>query len=111
MYYKVHEALGEKIICPDLLVYLRADTDVLMARIALRDRPYERQMERSYIDELNLAYDAFYIEEKSHPSPVLTIDTNSLDFVNRVEDLQKVDLRIRQALQLAPYQPQLPLVD
>jgi len=42
---------------------------------------------------------------------VLTIDTNSLDFVNRVEDLQKVDLRIRQALQLAPYQPQLPLVD
>ncbi|HQN04969.1 MAG TPA: deoxynucleoside kinase [Anaerolineaceae bacterium] len=111
MYYKVHEALGEKIICPDLLVYLRADTDVLMARIAQRDRPYERQMERSYIDELNLAYDAFYIEEKSHPSPVLTIDTNSLDFVNRVEDLQKVDLRIRQALQLAPYQPQLPLVD
>ena len=111
MYYKVHEALGEKIICPDLLVYLRADTDVLMGRIALRDRSYERQMERSYIDELNQAYDAFYIEEKDHPSPVLTIDTNTLDFVNRADDLQKVDLRIRQALQLAPYQPELPLVD
>jgi deoxyguanosine kinase len=109
MYYRVHEALGEKIQRPDLLVYLRADTDVLMARIALRDRPYERQMQRDYIDQLNVAYDAFFLEEKVHPSPVLVIDTNHLDFVNRPEDLRKVDHRIRQALQLPPFQPELPL--
>src|SRR5512141_1703406 len=42
MYYKVHEALGEKIPKPDLIVYLRAATPVLMQRIALRDRSYER---------------------------------------------------------------------
>ena len=40
MYYKVHEALAEKIPPPDLIVYLRAGTDVLMQRIAMRDRPY-----------------------------------------------------------------------
>ena len=51
MYYKVHEALAEKIPPPDLVVYLRADTDELMRRIALRDRPYERNMEFEYIDE------------------------------------------------------------
>ena len=62
MYYRVHEALAEKIPMPDLLVYLRATTDTLMQRIALRDRPYERQMERAYIDQLNQAYDAFYLE-------------------------------------------------
>ena len=38
MYYKVHEALAEKIQKPDLLVYLQAATDTLMQRIAFRDR-------------------------------------------------------------------------
>ena len=56
MYKRVHQALAEKISMPDLLVYLRADTDVLMQRIALRDRSYERNIERSYIEELNQAY-------------------------------------------------------
>src|SRR6185436_3797589 len=45
MYDRVHEALGEKIPKPDLIVFLRAETDALMQRITLRDRPYERQME------------------------------------------------------------------
>jgi len=57
MYRKVHEALGEKIPKPDLLVYLQAHTDTLMSRIAFRDRSYERQMERAYIHELNNAYE------------------------------------------------------
>src|SRR3989304_10269753 len=49
MYYRVHEALAEKIPPPDLIVYLRASPDVLMQRIASRDRSYERNMEREYI--------------------------------------------------------------
>src|SRR5512147_2911397 len=53
MYYRVHEALAEKIKHPDLIVYLRADTQMLMQRIAQRDRPYERNMERDYIHKLN----------------------------------------------------------
>ena len=53
MYNKVHEALGEKIPNPDLIVYLQASTDVLMQRIAFRDRPYERDIERVYIEKLN----------------------------------------------------------
>ena len=65
MYYRVHEALAEKIPLPDLIVYLRAATDTLMQRIALRDRPYERQMERGYIDELNQAYDDFSSSAKA----------------------------------------------
>jgi len=106
MYYKVHEALGEKIPVPDLVVYLRADTDMLMQRIAHRDRPYERAMERAYIDELNHAYDDFFTN--SHLN-VLTIDTNDLNIVSRPEDLAYVENRIRQTLRLAPYQESLPL--
>ena len=71
MYYKVHEALGEKIPKPDLIVYLRADTEALMQRIASRDRPYERNMERDYIDLLNRAYEEFFSKAYDGP-PVLT---------------------------------------
>jgi deoxyguanosine kinase len=59
MYNRVHEALAEKIVLPDLIVYLRADTGVLMQRIAQRDRPYERNIEYAYIEELNQALRGF----------------------------------------------------
>jgi deoxyguanosine kinase len=108
MYYKVHEALAEKIEKPDLLVYLQATTDTLMQRIALRDRPYERQMERSYINELNIAYEEFFSKPFDH-TPVLTIDTNNLNIVQNPEHLKLVEERIRQRLSLPPYQQSLPL--
>lgn len=109
MYHRVHEALAEKIVPPDLIVYLRADTDVLMQRIALRDRPYERNMERAYIKELGDSYDAFFTDHKSRRSPVLVIDTNELDFVRSSEDLGLVEHRIRQTLKMPPFQAELPL--
>jgi len=106
MYKRVHEALAEKIPMPDLLVYLRADTDVLMQRIALRDRTYERNMERGYIEKLNRAYENFF-SQPYDGTPVLTIDTNPLDFVHSPEHLSIIENRIRETLNLPPYQPAL----
>jgi len=108
MYYKVHEALGEKIPQPDLVVYLRADTEVLMQRIAHRDRPYERSMERAYIDQLNQAYESFFTASHLKMN-VLAIDTNNLNYVSRQEDLAFVENRIRQSLKLPPFQESLPM--
>jgi deoxyguanosine kinase len=107
MYYRVHEALAEKITKPDLIVYLRASTDVLMQRIAQRDRPYERQMDVRYIDTLNQAYDAHFSRPPSHN--VLVINTNDLDYVRHAKDLVFVENRIRQALKMAPFQESLPI--
>lgn len=113
MYHRVHEALAEKIPLPDLIVYLRADTDVLMQRIALRDRPYERNMERDYIDQLNRAYEDFFVDARANEghrrSPVLAVDTNQIDFVRRPADLKSMEQRIRQALRLSPFQEELPI--
>lgn len=106
MYHKVHEALGEKIPKPDLVVYLQAATDTLMSRIALRDRPYERQMERAYIDELNAAYEDFFSKPYDH-TPVLKMDTNDLNIVQNAEHIKLIENRIREALGLSPYQPVL----
>ena len=79
-----------------------------MQRIALRDRPYERQMERSYIHELNLAYDEFFSKPFDH-TPVLTIDSNDLNIIQNTEHLKQVEERIRQSLSLPPFQQALPL--
>jgi deoxyguanosine kinase len=115
MYYRVHDALAEKIPLPNLIVYLRADTDVLMQRIASRDRPYERNMERDYIDQLNHAYDSFFIENQARNVAgnvtVLSLDTNELDYIRRVDDLKWVENRIRQGLKQVPFQASLPLMD
>jgi deoxyguanosine kinase len=115
MYYRVHDALAEKIPMPNLIVYLRAETAVLMQRIASRDRPYERNMELEYIDQLNHAYDSFFIENQARNVTsnvaVLTLDTNELDYVRRVEDLKWVENRIRQTLKQVPFQASLPLMD
>jgi len=107
MYYRVHEALGEKITRPDLILYLRASTEVLMQRIARRDRPYERQMEWGYIDTLNREYDRFFVTSGDAKTPVLTIETDTLDYVQNPADLAAVENRIRQALSLPPFQPDL----
>jgi deoxyguanosine kinase len=115
MYYRVHDALAEKIPLPNLIVYLRADTEVLMQRIASRDRPYERNMEWNYIDQLNQAYDSFFIENQARNVTgnvtVLTLDTNELDYIRRVEDLKWVENRIRQTLKQVPFQASFTLVE
>ena len=113
MYYRVHEALAEKIPLPDLILYLRASTDTAMQRIALRDRSYERNMERGYIDEVNQAYELFFMGARNslgeQSVPVLAIDTNNLDYVRHPESLKLVENRIRQALKLSPFQAELPI--
>jgi len=108
VYHRVHEALAEKIPQPDLVVFLRASTDTLMERIAHRDRPYERDMERAYIDELNQAYEAFFADSKWQ-GRLLPIETDNLNIVARPEDLDYVIDRIRQTLHISPYQEALPL--
>jgi deoxyguanosine kinase len=111
MYHRVHDALAEKIPLPDLVVYLRADTEVLMQRIALRDRSYERSMEQDYIHQLNQAYEDFFVAQRQSDRgvPVLTIETNELDYVRRPADLKWIAERIHQALKLTPFQPELPI--
>jgi deoxyguanosine kinase len=108
MYYTVQEALAEKITPPNLVVYLRASTDTLMRRITQRDRPYERTMESQYIDLLNRSYDDYYLGA-SHTSPVLVIQTDEMDFVSHNSDFDVIKARIVEALQEAPFQPQLPI--
>jgi deoxyguanosine kinase len=106
VYEKLHSALAEKIPAPDLLIYLRADLDTLMNRIAMRDRSYERGMDRTYIDNLRLAYEGFFTAYTA--SSVLVIDTNHLNIVADPDAYAAVCARIRSALGAGTFQPALP---
>jgi len=106
MYGRVHEALAEKIKHPDLLVFLQAKTQTLMERIEMRDRPYERDMDSGYIAELGQTYADFFSKPYNN-TPVLTIDTDELDFVREPKDLEFIKKRIEETLKKAPLQPEL----
>ena len=108
MYDRVHEALGEKIPRPDLIVYLQARTDVLIQRIALRDRSYERHMEREYLEQLNRGYEGFF-SSSSDLGPILRIDTDELNIVQSPAHVKLIENRIRESLGMSPFQPALPL--
>jgi deoxyadenosine/deoxycytidine kinase len=102
VYDTLHAVLAEKIPRADLVVYLRADQDVLMERIEMRDRTYERAMSRQYIADLMKAYDRFFGSYTE--SPVLVLDTNTLNIVRSEEDLASALERIRSALGTGTYQ-------
>jgi len=105
MYERVQDTLADRIPAPDLIVYLRASVDVLMERIELRDRAYERGMDREYIGALAKVYDDYFGNARA--AQVLALDTNALDYVQRAEDLDKVVTLIRAKLREGAYQETL----
>ncbi len=81
---------------PDLLLYLRAPVPVLMERIQSRGRAMENSITADYLSLL----DSFY-EEWMHGfdlCPVLTIQTDDLDFVHKPRHLDIVVERIQDRL-------------
>jgi deoxyadenosine/deoxycytidine kinase/NTP pyrophosphatase (non-canonical NTP hydrolase) len=107
MYERVHAILGQQIPTPGLVIYLNASTDTLLARIAYRDRSYERRMERAYLDDLRRAYERFFAAYTD--APVLTLDTDGIDIVRDAAARAEVIARVKTALKLDGYQ--LPLAD
>jgi len=109
MYQRLYAVLSERVASPDLVVYLRADLDALMARIAMRDRPYEREMDRAYIDSVRKAYEEYFTDYVN--APLLPIDTNNLNYVHDPSALAFVEGQIRTALGIGAYQQALPAME
>ncbi len=107
MYDRLYAALAEKVQPPDLVVYLRAHLDTLMARIAMRDRTYERQMDRDYIAALRTEYERLFSSYTA--TPLLVIESDAMDFVRNPEDLDVIEQRIRATL-AGVRQPPLPRI-
>lgn len=96
LFDQIYDALSKQVPVPDLVVYLRASVDTLMARIYQRDRAMERTMERQYIAALSVAYDALF--DSYQAAPVLTVETDHLDLVRDKESQRGMIDSVWQAL-------------
>lgn len=101
VYYELYQTLTRLLKPPDLVIYLRASTPTLRRRIEGRGREYERNIADSYLQELNRLYDDWAAGFTL--SPVLTVDTDDLDYVQYDEHLEQIWSRIYDRLQGRDY--------
>jgi deoxyadenosine/deoxycytidine kinase len=95
-YYALYQTLATMLQPPHLVVYLRANVPTLRRRIEQRGRGYEQGVSDDYLAQLNDLYDrwtaAFTL------SPILTVDTDNLDYVQHDTHLdqiwQKIEARL-----------------
>ena len=94
LYDTVASLLERNIIRPDIVIYLQADTDVLMKNIEKRGRNMEKNVTWKYIDALNQVYTEYFFRYQD--TPLVIINTNNIDFVENENDLKEVIDYIRQ---------------
>jgi deoxyadenosine/deoxycytidine kinase len=73
---------------PDLVIYLQARLDVLLARIKKRGRDFERKFDADYLAELARTYNDFF--HRYDETPLLVINTSDLDFVDSESDFDEL---------------------
>jgi deoxyguanosine kinase len=104
LYERVFEALQPRVTKPDLVIYLQARIDVLLARIKKRGREFERKFDPDYLDGLCKAYNDFFFHYTD--TPLLVVNTSDIDFVNNPADLEDLLSVIRQTRKgTVHYQP------
>ncbi len=73
---------------PDLVIYLQAPLDVLRERIIRRGIDYEQQIRDDYLLRLSESYTGFFYDYDD--GALLTVNTQSVDLINNVEDFQAI---------------------
>ena len=95
-YRRLYDLVVESLPRPDLLIYLRAQPSVLMARIHRRARNMETGITLEYLTLLDSFYDQWL--NAFDLCPVLTIRSDDLDFVHQPQHLETVVQRIQDKL-------------
>jgi deoxyadenosine/deoxycytidine kinase len=85
LYERIYQTLGPRVMKPDLVIFLQARLDVLLARIKKRGREFERKFDPEYLAELARTYNDFF--HRYDETPLLIINTSDIDFVDNEEDL------------------------
>src|SRR3954470_18373032 len=84
LYERVYEHLGPRVMKPDLVIYLQARQDVLLARFKKRGRDFERKFDQEYLAALSRTYNDFF--HRYDETPLLVINTSDIDFVESEDD-------------------------
>lgn len=88
LYDQLYQALCHHVHAPNLIIYLRAPLDVVLGRIQKRGRTFEKDIEPGYLAKLMQAYDRFFHDFTD--CPVLTVETEDLNFPEREEHISLI---------------------
>ena len=86
LYDQIYDKLDIQVPEPDLVVYLQASVDSLMTRIAERGVPYERMINRAYMEKLADAYARYF--HRYDETPLLIVNASSIDLVRNEADYE-----------------------
>lgn len=101
LYKQVAELLKKNLPKPDLVVFLTASPDVLLARIKKRNITYERNFDAEYLTSVVDAYNHYFFHYNR--TPLLVIKTDQLDFVENSKHLDEIFNQIAEMRQGTRY--------
>ena len=96
LYDTVANLLEKNIIRPDLVIYLQGNTTSLMRKISERGRDMENKITYEYIDALSQVYTEYFFRYQD--TPLVIINTDNIDFVNREHDFEEIINFIRKPI-------------
>jgi deoxyadenosine/deoxycytidine kinase len=88
LYTQIHAAVAPSVPQPDLVIWLQAGIETLMARIHRRGIRMEQGIATDYVVRLVEAYGAYFEHEAS--LPVLAIDAERFNPIARPADLERL---------------------
>lgn len=86
LYDKLYATLAASVPRPDLVVHLTASVETCIGRIRKRGRAFEKTIAPEYLKSLVEAYNYFFYHFRD--CPLLVVETNEIDFVERKGDLE-----------------------
>jgi deoxyadenosine/deoxycytidine kinase len=94
LYDQICQKLDIDAPVPDLVIYLQASVDTLLARIARRGISYERLIDRAYLEKLNEAYARHFYGYDD--APLLIVNASGIDLVHNDLDYERLFQQIEQ---------------
>ena len=88
LYDQIVENLGVEPPVPDLVIYLQASVDAIMSRLARRNAPFDRFVDRQYVEKLTDAYARFF--HAYDEGPLLIVNASQIDPVNNEADYEQL---------------------
>ena len=86
LYDKVFGLLGARLPKPDIVVYMKADPELILKRIRARGYDYEKPITLDYLKTLINAYNQYFLNYTD--SPLLVVDTTELDFIQHNDEYE-----------------------
>lgn len=94
LYQQIYQTLQLQAPVPDLVIYLQAAPDTLVERVRIRAKPYESAIGDSYLTRLAQSYSEFFYHYDA--APVLTVNSDNLNFIDDDEDFDLLLKRIEE---------------